>query len=68
LLSEKLLLSVQEFSVVANISPRTTAKLIASGELRTIRVGRRRLIPTTEALKFTKRDHPTSSVSERSDR
>jgi len=58
-LSDKVLLNIQEFSTLANISPRTTAKLIASGELRSIRVGRRRLIARTELTRFAKSDHAT---------
>ena len=62
MLSDKVLLSLPEFSVLASISLRTTAKLIASGELRSIRVGRRRLVPQSELDRFTKTDHPTVEV------
>jgi excisionase family DNA binding protein len=62
LLSNKVLLSIPEFSVLASISPRTTAKLIASGEVRSIRIGRRRLIARSELALFVKRDHATSEV------
>jgi excisionase family DNA binding protein len=57
--SHKALLNLLEFSVLANISLRTAAKLIASGELRSIRVGRRRLVPYSELERFTKKDHST---------
>jgi excisionase family DNA binding protein len=56
--SNKALLSLPEFSVLTNISLRTTAKLIVSGELRSIRVGRR-LVPYSELERFAKNDHPT---------
>ena len=42
------------------VSKRTVERLIANGELKTVRVGRRRLIPTAELIKFLKqRHHPT---------
>jgi excisionase family DNA binding protein len=59
LFSNKALLSLPEFSVLASISLRTAAKLIATGELRSIRVGRRRLVPYSELERFTKKDHST---------
>ncbi len=62
LLSNKVLLSRKEFSSLTSLSLRTTASLLASGDLRSIRVGRRRLIPRTELERFAKRDHPALSV------
>jgi excisionase family DNA binding protein len=59
LLSNKVLLSLPEFSVLTSISLRTAAKLVASGELRSIRVGRRRLVPYSELERFAKKDHST---------
>jgi excisionase family DNA binding protein len=59
MLSSKVLPSLPEFSVLASISLRTAAKLVASGELRSIRVGRRRLVPYLELERFTKKDHST---------
>jgi hypothetical protein len=41
--SNKVLLSWKEFSLLSGLSLRTTAKFLASCELRSIRVGRRRL-------------------------
>ena len=58
-LFSRVLLSLTEFSVLASISLRTTATLIASGELRSIRVGRRRLVPYSELERFVKKDHST---------
>lgn len=57
--SDKVLLSLPEFSFLASISLRTAAKLIASGELRSIRVGRRRLVPHSELERFAQKDHST---------
>ena len=62
LLSNKVLLSRKEFSSLTGLSLRTTASLLASGDLRSIRVGRRRLIPHTELERFAERDHPALSV------
>jgi len=43
MLSSKVLLSLTEVSTLVGLSLRTTTKLIASGEIKSIRVGRRRL-------------------------
>jgi excisionase family DNA binding protein len=61
-LSSKLLLSLKEFSFLAGLSPRTTTKLVVSGEVASIRVGRRRLIPKSALLRFVQRNHSTQSV------
>jgi excisionase family DNA binding protein len=61
-ISNKLLLSRKESSALTGLSLRTIANLIASRELRSIRVGRRRLVPRTELARFIQRDHSTSSV------
>jgi excisionase family DNA binding protein len=57
LLAEKVLLSLKEFSSLAGISLRTTAKLVASREINSIRVGRRRLISRAELERFALSDH-----------
>jgi len=57
-LSAKYLFSLEEFSLLAGLSLRTTNKLIANGEVRSIRVGRRRLISRSELDRFSGRDHP----------
>jgi excisionase family DNA binding protein len=62
-LSNKLLLSRKESSALTGLSLRTIANLIASRELRSIRVGRRRLVPRSELTRFVQRDHPTTPVS-----
>jgi excisionase family DNA binding protein len=61
-LSTKVLFSRKEFSLLTGLSLRTTAQLLASGQLRSIHVGRRRLIPRAELNRFSRRNHPTKSV------
>jgi excisionase family DNA binding protein len=61
LLSTKVLLSRKKSATLTGLSLRTIAKLLASRELGSIRVGRRRLILLAELKKFTRRDHPTIS-------
>jgi excisionase family DNA binding protein len=56
LVTDKAFLSVIEFSFLLSLSPRTIAKLIASGELQSVRIGRRRLIPSSELDRFAKKD------------
>src|SRR5262249_102481 len=63
LLSSKILFSRREFSTLTGLSLRTIAKLIASGELRSIRVGRRRLVRRAELDRFIARDHRISAPS-----
>jgi excisionase family DNA binding protein len=63
-LSNKLLLSLKEFSFLVGLSLRTTTKLVASREIKSIRVGRRRLIPRSELDQFAERDHQTSRQPE----
>jgi excisionase family DNA binding protein len=60
LLSDKVLLSLKEFSSLASLSLRTTSTLVASGEIKSIRVGRRRLVSRVELGRFALRDHSTS--------
>lgn len=57
MLNQKVLVSLKEFSVLTDLSLRTTNKLIATGELKSIRVGRRRLIPRIEIDRFARKDH-----------
>jgi excisionase family DNA binding protein len=63
LLGCSVLLSQKEFSHLVSLSLRTVAKLIASGEIRSIRVGRRRLIRRTELMRFAMRDHLQQATS-----
>lgn len=62
LLGIKILFSLREFSALTGLSLRTAAKLVASREVDSIRVGRRRFIPRPALLSFIKRDHSTQSV------
>jgi excisionase family DNA binding protein len=62
LLGTKVLFSLREFSALTGLSLRTTAKLVASREVDSIRVGRRRCIPKSALLSFIERDHPVQSV------
>jgi excisionase family DNA binding protein len=61
-LSNKVLLTLTEFSLLASLSLRTVTKLVASGEIKSIRVGRRRLVSRAELDRFVRRDHPTQTV------
>jgi excisionase family DNA binding protein len=61
----KVLLSRKEFSLLTSLSLRTIAKLIAARELRSIRVGRRRLIPRIELSRFSRCSHSTKSAPRR---
>lgn len=61
LLGHKVLFSRREFSSLTGLSLRTIAKLIASREVKSILVGRRRLIPRAEIDRFIKRDHRISA-------
>lgn len=65
LLVEKVLLSLKEFSSLAGISLRTTSKLVASREINSIRVGRRRLISRAELERFALNDHPLTGKFKR---
>jgi excisionase family DNA binding protein len=62
LLAEKVLLSLKEFSSLAGLSLRTTSKLVASREINSIRVGRRRLISRAELERFALSDHPLTGT------
>jgi excisionase family DNA binding protein len=61
-LGNRVLFSPREFSTLTGLSLRTTAKLIASREVHSIRVGRRRCIPKTAVLSFIERDHSIQSA------
>jgi excisionase family DNA binding protein len=56
--SEKLAVSRFEAAKMLSISLRTLDALLARGELRGKRVGRRILFPLEELDRFLKRDHP----------
>lgn len=64
MLGKKILLSLKEVSALVGLSPRTTTKVVASGELKSIRVGRRRLVHRDELDRFAHRNHSTRSQQE----
>lgn len=57
--TETLALNVREAARRLSISPRTLALLIATGEIQSRKIGRRRIIPVTALEKFLVRDHST---------
>jgi excisionase family DNA binding protein len=59
---EQRLSAKQEAANALGVSLRTLEKLIALWELKSIRVGRRRLIPISELDRFIKRDHETNAA------
>ncbi|MBZ5643433.1 MAG: helix-turn-helix domain-containing protein [Acidobacteriia bacterium] len=61
--SEKLAVSRFEAAKMLSISLRTLDSLLARGELRGKRVGRRILFPLEELYRFLKRDHPSPEKS-----
>jgi excisionase family DNA binding protein len=46
--SEKLALSIEEAASVIGVSRRTISTMLADGRLRSVAIGRRKLIPLTE--------------------
>jgi excisionase family DNA binding protein len=52
-----LLLSKRNAAAALGISVRTLETLISVKELKTVRIGRRRLVPRHELEKFARRDH-----------
>jgi excisionase family DNA binding protein len=66
LLSKKALLTAKEFSSRTGLTFAFVDKLVAFGELRSVRLGRRRFIPVAEVERFNwrfpPRDQPLSDV------
>jgi len=60
-MADKLLFSKREAASALGLSVRTLEMLIAVREVKSIRVGRRRMVPCAELEKFIRRDHPTRS-------
>ena len=58
-----LAIPIDEAARRLSLSPRTVATLVAQRELRSVKVGRRRLIPLKALQDFLRRDHrlPTTS-------
>jgi len=55
---QPLLYTKRDAATLLSLSLRTVDNLIARKELRTVRIGRRVLIPVAELNQFIKRDHP----------
>ena len=61
---ERLLLSKKEAANAIGVSVRTLENLLSLKELRSVRVGRRRLVPSREISRFCRGDHATQPASE----
>ncbi len=59
----QLALDIVEAAKRLSLSPRTVASLIKTGELGSLKVGRRRIIPLVAIEKFLGRDHPTQPAA-----
>jgi excisionase family DNA binding protein len=55
----KFALSIAEAAKRISLSQRTVASLIKTGQLVSIKVGRRRIVPVSAIEKFLMCDHPT---------
>jgi excisionase family DNA binding protein len=60
----KFALSIAEAAKRISLSQRTVASLIKTGQLVSIKVGRRRIVPVSAIENFLTRDHPTE-ISEK---
>jgi excisionase family DNA binding protein len=58
--NKKVLLDRKEVASRTGLSLRTITKLISAKKLKSIRVGRRRLVPVSELNRFIKRSHKTT--------
>jgi excisionase family DNA binding protein len=56
-MQEALAVSIPEAARRLGVSARTVATLVARNELRSLRIGRRRVIPTRVLEEFLNRDH-----------
>jgi excisionase family DNA binding protein len=63
-MQEQLALSRKDAAIALGVSLRTLDSLLASGELRGRRIGRRIVIPKVTLEAFLRRDHPTSPTKE----
>jgi excisionase family DNA binding protein len=61
---EPLALSRKDAAIALGVSLRTLDYLLASGELRGRRIGRRIVIPKVTLEAFLRRDHPTFPTNE----
>jgi excisionase family DNA binding protein len=55
--NEVLAIAIDEAARRLSLSPRTVATLVATRQLRSVKIGRRRLIPTASLRDFLRRDH-----------
>ena len=60
-MSERLLCSKREAANTLGISVRTLETLLSVKELKSVRIGRRRMISSAELERFVRRDHPTKA-------
>ena len=60
--SEAIAVSIEEAARRLSLSPRTVATLIASKELRSVKVGRRRVVPVRALQEFLRRDHSSNGA------
>ena len=60
---ETLAIPIDEAARRLSLSPRTVATLVAGRELRSVKVGRRRLIPLKALQDFLRHDHSTSPTA-----
>lgn len=65
---ELLAVPIDEAARRLSLSPRTVATLVAERELRSVKVGRRRLIPLKALQDFLRNDHSTTSAAPPSNR
>jgi excisionase family DNA binding protein len=63
-MQEQLALSRKDAAVALGVSLRTLDYLLASGELRGRRIGRRIVIPKVTLEAFLRHDHPTTPTKE----
>lgn len=59
-MTERILYSKRDAAAGLGLSVRTLETLIAVRELKSVSVGRRRMIPATELERFARRDHRTA--------
>lgn len=54
-IAEKLLYSIPEAAEMLSVSPRVLERLIADGEIDTVKIGRRRLVPSEALAEYVER-------------
>jgi excisionase family DNA binding protein len=60
---EVLAVPINEAARRLSLSPRTVATLVATRQLRSVKIGRRRLIPVNSLRDFLRRDHASKATS-----